>query len=129
MHFLVDTPGLVISHDAANEWLYCDWRGLHDQESSQAACLLMLEALRRQPCRKILNDNSGVTRQTMQLTLWGAWWLEEMTSAGLQYLAWVFPRDFMMRQHTEQALQHIERPVVVAFGDVASAYVWLQQQS
>lgn len=128
LQFLVETPGLVISYDADNAWLYCDWRGAHDQESSQAACLLMLEALRTRPCRKILNDNSGVTRQSMQLSLWGMWWLEEMTKAGLEYLAWVFPRDFLMRPQTEQALRQLQQPVIVAFDDVASAYLWLQQQ-
>lgn len=128
LQFLVETPGLAISYDADNAWLYCDWRGLHDQDSSQAACLLMLEALRGRPCRKILNDNSGVTRQTMQFSLWGVWWLEEMVKAGLEYIAWVFPRDFLTRPHTEQALQQIQRPVVVAFDDVASAYLWLQKQ-
>jgi hypothetical protein len=128
LQFFVNTPGLSIGYDHVNDWLYTDWRGAHDQDSSQAACLLMLDALRAHPCRKILNDNSSVTRQTMQLSLWGAWWLEEMMNAGLEYVAWVFPRDFEARVATEQTVGRIQRPVVATFDDVASAYVWLQQQ-
>ncbi|GGG44824.1 hypothetical protein [Hymenobacter glacieicola] len=125
---IVDTPGLAIGADLDNQWLYVDWRGQHDQESSQAACMLMLEALRSRPYHKILNDNSSITRTTVQLSSWGAWWLEEMMRAGLHYIAWVFPRDFAARQASEAILQVIERPVVGTFDDVASAYLWLQQQ-
>ncbi|MDF7812785.1 hypothetical protein [Hymenobacter sp. YC55] len=88
----------------------------------------MLEALRAWPCHKILNDNSNITRTTVELSLWGAWWLEEMLRAGLQHIAWVFPRDFVARQASETVLSSIERPVIGTFDDVASAYIWLQQQ-
>ncbi|TGE20533.1 hypothetical protein E5K00_21300 [Hymenobacter aquaticus] len=125
---LVDDPGIYIGYDAVNQWLYVDWKGEHTQDSSQAACLLMLENLRQYPCHKILNDNSSITRTTVQLTEWGAWWLSEMLRAGLRYIAWVFPRDFAARQASEQVLALIQKPVVGTFDDVASAYVWLQRQ-
>lgn len=128
LHSIIDSPALFIGHDAQNQWLYVDWRGEHDQESSQAACLLMLDSLRVWPCGKILNDNSSITRTNMQLTLWGSWWLDEMRTAGLECLAWVLPRDLLSRQSVEMAVNVIERPRVGTFDDVASAYVWLQQQ-
>lgn len=129
IHPIVETTGIAIGYDSDNQWLYVDWRGEHDQDSSQACCMLMLEALRGRPCHKILNDNSSITRTTVQLSLWGAWWLEEMMRAGLQYIAWVFPRDFAARQATEGTLLAIQRPVVGTFDDVASAYLWLQRQA
>ncbi|KAA9333131.1 hypothetical protein F0P96_09120 [Hymenobacter busanensis] len=125
---ITDTPSITIGFDAVNNWLYVDWKGEHDQESSQTCCLLMLEALRKFPCAKILNDNSSITRTTVQLTVWGAWWLEEMQRAGLQYVAWVYPRVFEARQATEATVKFIQQPVVATFDDVASAYVWLQKQ-
>lgn len=125
---IVDSPTLFIGHDYENQWLYVDWKGEHDQESSQAACGLMLECLRACPSSKILNDNSGITRTTMQLTSWGAWWLEEMQAAGLQCIAWVLPRSLLARQAVEATVHAIETPRVGTFDDVASAYVWLQQQ-
>jgi hypothetical protein len=125
---IVDVPSIYIGYDAQNQWLYVDWKGEHTQDSSQECCLLMLDSLRAWPCQKILNDNSGITRTSVQLTVWGAWWLEEMMRAGLQYVAWVFPRDFAARQATEKVLLSIMQPTVGTFDDVASAYVWLQQQ-
>ncbi|TPG64605.1 hypothetical protein EAH73_15695 [Hymenobacter nivis] len=64
---LVDTPGLSISYDFDNQWQYVEWKGEHDPASSWAACALMLDTLRAFPCARILNDNSGITRTTMQL--------------------------------------------------------------
>lgn len=125
---LVDLPELFIGHDAQNEWLYVDWRGEHDNESSRAACLLMLDSLRACPCRKILNDNSNVDHTTVQLSSWGVWWIGEMRAAGLDYIAWVLPRDLISRHATEAAMVAIERPRVSTFDDLASAYVWLQRQ-
>jgi hypothetical protein len=129
LELLVNQPELVISYDAANEWLYADWRGDHDGESSQAGCLLLLEALRRRPASKLLNDNSNITRQTMQLSEWSLWWTQEMARAGMQYIAWVFPRSFDHRPGTEQIVKFIRQPVIASFDDLASAYCWLQQQA
>jgi hypothetical protein len=126
---IIDQASIYIGYDSTNQWLYADWKGEHTQDSSQATCLLLLESLRARPCSKILNDNSSITRTTVELTLWGAWWLEEMQRAGLRHIAWVYPRDFDARKATEVVLQRIERPVVATFDDVASAYVWLQQQA
>jgi hypothetical protein len=125
---IVDSPELFIGYDTQNDWLYVDWKGEHDQASSQAGCELMLEALRATPCNKILNDNSNVTRTSMQLTQWGVRWVEQMRLAGLQYIAWVLPQSLLARQSVESTVHAIEAPRVGTFDDVASAYVWLQQQ-
>jgi hypothetical protein len=128
LQLILDTPGITISYDVDNQWLYADWKGEHDQESSQECCMLLLDSLRQRPCHKLLNDNSSISRTTVQLSVWGAWWLEEMMRAGLQYVAWIYPRDFAARQSTEATLALIQRPVVMSFDDVATAYLWLQKQ-
>jgi hypothetical protein len=125
---IIDSPELFIGYDTKNDWLYVDWKGEHDQVSSQAACELMLETLRAMPCPKILNDNSNITRTSVQLTQWGVWWIEQMRLAGLQYIAWVLPNNLLARQAVESTVHAIEAPRVGTFDDVASAYVWLQQQ-
>jgi hypothetical protein len=33
LHCLVTTPSLCIFYDTANQWLYNQWLGMHDQES------------------------------------------------------------------------------------------------
>ena len=125
---IIDSPELFIGHDALNQWLYVDWRGEYDQELSRATCHLMLETIREWPCTKILNDNSSITRITARLTEWGVQWLEDMLAAGLHFIAWVLPRDLVARQATEDIVHAIDRPRVGTFDDVASAYIWLQQQ-
>ncbi|WP_196283156.1 hypothetical protein [Hymenobacter jeongseonensis] len=128
MEVIVDSPELFIGYDTEMDWLYVDWKGVHNQESSQVACEQMLTSLRAWPCHKILNDNSGITHTTMKLTAWSAWWLEEMRLTGLQYLAWVLPPSLLARQSVETIVHAIDAPRVGTFDDVASAYVWLQQQ-
>lgn len=125
---IVDSPELFIGYDTKNQWLYVDWKGEHDQASSRLACELMLDALRAWPCHKLLNDNSSIIRTTAQFTLWGEWWRAEMRAAGLQYTAWVLPRDLLTLRVTESLIRSIDSPYVGTFDDVASAYVWLQQQ-
>jgi hypothetical protein len=125
---IIDQAGIYIGYDAANNWLYVDWKGEYDSASTQASCMLMLESLRARPCAKILNDNSNITRTTITITPWAIAWLHEMLQAGLKYIAWIMPRNFEARQQTELLVQRIEQPVVATFDDVASAYVWLQQQ-
>ena len=124
---IVDTPGISISYDAENQWLYVNWKGAHDPASSWAACGLMLEAMRAFPCPKILNDNSSITRTTMQLSARSLDWLAQMRAAGLRYLAWVMPRELDSRRTTEGVVLGIEAPVVCTFDDVASACAWLQR--
>ncbi|WP_310397660.1 hypothetical protein [Hymenobacter sp.] len=129
LHAIVDSPELYIGHDMQNQWLYADWKGEYDQEASRAACALLLTSLRVWPCQKILNDNSGVTRTTAQLTDWGVRWLDELRAAGLQYIAWVLPRNPLARRCNEEKVHAIDYPRVGTFDDVASAYAWLQQQT
>ncbi len=128
LHAIVDSPKLFIGYDSKNQWLYAEWKGEHDQESSRAAFGLMLDCLRMWPCQKILNDNSSIARTTAQPALWASWGLDEMRAVGLHFIAWVLPPDPLLRQAAEATVHAIERPLVGTFDDVASAYVWLQQQ-
>ena len=98
LRLLVDTPSLSISYDSDNQWQYVEWKGKHDPVSSWAACVLMLDTLRAFPCSKILNDNSGITRTTMQLSARSLDWLAQMHAAGLQFLAWVLPQKLASRR-------------------------------
>ena len=128
LQVIIDSPELFIGHDVLNQWLYVDWRGEYNQDLSRATCRRMLETIQVWPCTKILNDNSSITSTTVQFTQWGVQWLEDMLAAGLYFIAWVLPRDLVARQTTEDIVHAIDRPRVGTFDDVASAYVWLQQQ-
>jgi hypothetical protein len=128
LHPIVDSPTLFIGHDVLNQCLYADWRGEYNQELSRTTCRMLLAVQRQRPCAKLLNDYSSMTRSTVQLTQWGEQWLADMQDAGLRCIAWVLPNDPLVRQVTEDIVQAIDAPRVVAFQDVASAYSWLKQQ-
>ena len=89
---------------------------------------MLLAVQRQRPCSTLVNDYSGMSRSTVQLTQWGEQWLADMPDAGLRCIAWVLPNDPLARQVTEEIVQAIAAPRVVAFQDVASAYSWLSQQ-
>lgn len=128
LQLLVDSPAVFIGHDIVNHCLYADWRGDYDQATSRLTCRMLLAVQRQRPCSKLLNDCSGMTRSTVQLTQWGGQWLADMQAAGLRCIAWVLPSDPLARQVTEELVQAIDAPRVVAFQDVASAHSWLCQQ-
>ncbi len=128
LHPLIDSPAVFIAHDKVNHCLYADWRGDYNQEVSRSTCRMLLALQRQLPCTKLLNDYSSMTRTTVQFTQWGEQWLADMQDAGLHCIAWVLPSDALARQVTEELVQAIITPRVVAFQDVASAYSWLRQQ-
>lgn len=125
---ILELPELAISYDHDNHWLYVNWRGAHDHASSQAGCLLLLEAIQRRPTAKLLNDNSNVTHTSFQVTDWSLSWLRDMHAAGLRYLAWVYAPVFPGRTSTEAIVQYLTNPTVASFDDVATAYHWLRRQ-
>jgi hypothetical protein len=125
---LANQAGIAIFYDHTNDWLFADWYGEHNRETSQAACLLLLEQLRLHSTTRILNDNTRIVRTSIELGEWSAWWLGEMRAAGLAALAWVYPQNFAARKATDAILLRISQPLIATFDELASAYFWLQAQ-
>ena len=125
---LLETPGLLISYDVANDWLYVSWLGDHDQESARACCEQIHAVFQQYPTSKVLNDNSNVLRAAASLTPWGIQWLQQLYTLGLRYVAWVYAPDFPGREPSEMMIKYLDKPVIVAFDDVATAHDWLQRQ-
>lgn len=125
---LLETPGLLISHDTTNDWLYVSWLGEHDQASARACCEQIQTVFQQYPTSKILNDNSNVVNPNAQLTAWGLRWLQEMHALGLRYVAWVYAPDYPGREPSDALVQYLSKPVVVTFDDLATAHDWLQRQ-
>ena len=100
-----------------------DWKGAHDPDSSWAACRLMLQTLQAHPSSKILNDNSSISRTTMQLSASSLEWLAWMHAAGLRHLVWVMSRELISRPTTEGVVSVIAVPPSGPCGAVAPACV------
>ena len=70
----------------------------------------------------------SVLRAAAYLTPWGVQWLQQLYSLGLRYMAWVYAPDFLGREPANAIMQYLDKPVVVAFDDLATAHSWLAQQ-
>ncbi|KUG09963.1 hypothetical protein [Solirubrum puertoriconensis] len=149
---LHESPGITISHDKQNCWLYMQWLGNQNAESIREGCLLLLHYLHETKCVKLLNDDTHVTIAAQPSGTALNWQAEEvplegsaawvgssfytmLADAGLQYIAWVNAPSVLNRRTADLALAVSEtvqlsdnRPLVATFDDLASAYEWLQKR-
>ncbi|AYA37796.1 hypothetical protein D3Y59_12520 [Hymenobacter oligotrophus] len=149
---LYESSEIAIAHDKRNCWLYVQWLGNHNVDSIRNGCLLLLHYLQETKSAKLLNDDTHVTIAA-QITdadldwrpgdtpcegsaVWvGSTFYSMLASAGLQFIAWVNAPSVLNRRTADLALNVSEtvqlpenRPLVVTFDDLASAYEWLQKR-
>ena len=127
---LYDSPGLRVSLDEANGWLYNQWLGVHNEESIKEAAAAIWACLHAHPCAKVLSDHSGLISDWQGVAPWiGQDYLDHLAAQGVRYFAWVYSQHYHDRTAMEQALYLSKRPMVAIFDDVASAYEWLRNCS
>lgn len=123
---LVDLPGLRVSCDEANGWLYNQWLGEHDEASVRQHAAFICACLTARPCVKMLSDHTGLLGTWQGASPWmGGEYIERLAQQGVLYFAWVYNASCPGRAAMEQALSYTTRPVVAIFDDVATAYDWL----
>lgn len=119
---------ISIAYDDDEHWLLADWQPEQDAFSVQAGALKMLELLRQQGARKVLNDNRRVHTTWADAAEWGGQvWFPLMADAGLERFAWVYSPNVHSRLSTDLTLQHTARPVVGTFDNLDAARAWLRQ--
>jgi len=124
---LLDSPGLRVSYDEANGWLYNQWLGVHDAASVREHAAAICACHRAWPCSKILSDHAGLVGSWQHSISWiGGEYLNTLAAQGVGYFAWVYNQGYHDRTAMEQALYYATQPVIAIFDDVASAYEWLQ---
>ncbi|MCA8829742.1 SpoIIAA family protein [Hymenobacter pini] len=113
---LLDTPSLTIQYNAQEEMLVVHWIGPHDAESVRQDCGRMLESVRRTGCRKILNDSSEAFGEWWPLAAWiGQEFLPELSTTGVQALAWVNSMDWPSRFGVATTMLHARGPQIRIF--------------
>jgi hypothetical protein len=126
--YLFDSPGLRITYDATNKWLYNQWRGLHDEVSIQAGGLQVYACLAQYPCTKILSDHSELHGDWQQGNVEHSLrYFSRLAALGITQFAWVYGPDYRDRAAMERSYYLLTEPVVAVFDDIASAYEWLRQ--
>ncbi|RTQ49657.1 hypothetical protein EJV47_12630 [Hymenobacter gummosus] len=119
---------ISVAYDEAEQWLLAEWQAEQDAFTVQAGALRMLELLRQQGCRKVLNDNRRVQTTWADAAEWGGRvWFPLMIEAGLEYFAWVYSPNVYSRLSTDLTLQHTAKPVVRTFDSIEAARTWLRQ--
>jgi hypothetical protein len=125
---LLDTPGLRIQHDVANQWIYNQWLGEHTTDSVRYYGELVYECLQKHPCPKVLSDHSLLTGDWSLVVPGCRHFFERMADLGVAYFAWVYSPCYNDRVAMEKALLHIVRPTAASFDDICSAYEWLRRK-
>ncbi|MDJ0364107.1 hypothetical protein QMK33_03000 [Hymenobacter sp. H14-R3] len=125
---MLNSPGLRVSHDAPNGWLYSQWRGTHDAASIKMHAEGLAACLAAQPCSKILSDHSELTGTWHGVVPWvGGYYFDRLAALGVAHFAWVCAAGYPDRTAMERACFLLPRPVVAIFSDLASAYDWLRR--
>jgi len=124
---LVDLPGLRVSCDEANGWLYNQWLGEHDETSVRQHAACICACLTARPCTKMLSDHTGLLGTWQGTSPWmGCQYFDRLARQGILYFAWVYNAGYHDRVAMEQTLYYTTQPVVAIFDDVATAYYWLR---
>lgn len=113
-------------YDATNDWLYLDWHGELDLNLLRKNCLQIVLCLVAKRYKRILNDNTNLTKATADVVPWLATeLLPYMKLVGIEYMAWVLSPNLDVQNEAEAAIEELTKPVVALFDDMASAYEWL----
>ena len=120
-------PSITITYNDEFEGLYVDWTGDQNKETVMRGCELMLDCLKAEKCRKVLNDNTHVTSIWSEASKWVAVdWFPRMHEAGLDYFAWVYSPNLYSKLSTDETLKYHPKTLIITFSSVASAEEWLK---
>ncbi|HEX8608817.1 MAG TPA: GAF domain-containing sensor histidine kinase, partial [Pedobacter sp.] len=119
---------IAIRHDLSSGCINADWTGYQDLESVKAGCLKMLEILKKNKCRKVLNDNSNVLGTWSVAAEWvGQEWFPMMEQAGLQRFAWILSSSTFSNMSAKKSLNLQEGGVITQlFTSHQEAKHWIE---
>ncbi|MFP2906571.1 hypothetical protein ACLESD_16205 [Pyxidicoccus sp. 3LFB2] len=121
---------LDIFHDAAEGWLYANWKGYQSVDMVKAGCEEMLRLLTQLQLVKVLNDNTAVTGIWVGAAAWvAANWFPRMRQAGLRHFAWVQSPTRLSYVSATTTVQQTEHGTAVLFDTLAAATAWLRAQA
>jgi hypothetical protein len=127
LQLLQETSNVSIYYDADNDWLFVDWRGELTLPLVQESCLVAAECFLQRPYSRILNSNQNVTDFTLNVPIWlHQEYLPLLSHSGIEYLAWVYAPNMLLKPFIDKLVSKIEVPVVNLFDDVESAASWLE---
>lgn len=120
---------ITINYNKTHSRVDADWLGFQNMETVQNGCLIMLEIVIKNNCRKIVNDNRHVL---------GSWaeaadWIREtfflmMENSGIKCLAWVFPLDAFNEFAAQKSINEEIKGIKTSFfTDIVAAEKWVDE--
>lgn len=123
---LLTASNLSAYYDSDNDWLYLDWHGELTLDRLRNNCLQVVLCFLTKRYKRILNDNTNLTRVSSDVVPWLATEiLPYLRLVGVEYMAWVLSPSLDVQNEAEAAIEELTMPVVALFDDMASAYDWL----
>ncbi|WP_240773405.1 hypothetical protein [Pontibacter sp. SGAir0037] len=119
---------IAIEYNAADHWIYVNWRGYVNYDTVTAGCEKILDFVKEYKCSRVLNDNTNVEGIWSGASKFvGQDWFPRMREAGLEYFAWVYSPSTLSRLSTDKSLRSAsDTSFVKTFDNVDTAEDWLR---
>ncbi|MHB8209211.1 ATP-binding protein [Mucilaginibacter sp.] len=106
-----------------------DWLGYQDLESVQHGCLMMLEIIKKNSCKRVVNNNRHVLGNWSEASDWvGQTYFPMMESAGVKCFAWVFSSNGFSQMAAQKTIAvSVGKITTQFFTDVALAEKWIEE--
>lgn len=124
MQILHRDEHLVIKYSPASKFMYCYWRGFIAAKRIKELGAVIIQFVKSKRVSKVLNDNTGVVGPWCSIAPWVLKsWFPDMFSAGMEYFAWIMPKDRFALLSAKDAMPAVKG--VKAFDSERDALVWL----
>lgn len=129
MKIFYDEDDVSVYWDDINAWVYVDWRNTPSENTVKLGCEAMLELLRENNCRLVLNDNRNVIGPWNSSAQWVAEdWFPRMIHAGLVKFAWIQSPNLLSKFAARQSTAYNHRSNAIRlFEHETDALQWLNE--
>jgi hypothetical protein len=129
LKLLLRTTCLTAYYDQWNEWLFLDWEGELTLPLVQESCAALAPLFLHYTYARVLNNNERVHSIDWNITGWVvANLLPHLTSAGIEYVAWVHSYSLPGQHMVQTILAWLASPRLNGFTHTVDAVSWLQQR-
>lgn len=122
---------VTIQYNSVLHHIEAHWTGYQNIESVKRGGLKMLEILRYNQVKKVLNDNTDVLGNWSEAAEWVAEdLLTSLETAGLKYLAWIQSRSVFSRLSGQKTADMSQAGIKMKFfSDRTAAEAWLGEKT
>ncbi|MBC7448870.1 MAG: hypothetical protein H7330_12510 [Hymenobacteraceae bacterium] len=122
-------PYLIITHDAENNWIYNEWRGVLSVNSVMQGADAVLGVMRQTGCQYLLNDNCAVVGSWNQANDWIAQtWMPKALELGLRRFAHLAPAGTFVQASAEEMKKRVnDRFAMALFTTAQEGTAWLRE--